>query len=251
MSKKIIISAISLLLASVLVFAFSSCVSKKDVYTDPMSGKSYILVTDENGEKVRSEEGELVVYVTEKGGKIAKDENGEPKTEVHGFVGQIKTGNTVEDYAYTITLPSGWKTTDTKGVFENSSLKATATVDIAEFTYSDYYNKSYLIYTSLKEAADNGDVNYAVSWDEDVEIPGADTKGVLMKLSGEDVMRWFYFFENNGNVYKISVDFKAQSDKNQSAVDEFMASIAYKQYTYYPDVTSVSTTEESTENSTD
>ena len=50
MSKKIIISAVSLTLAIALVFVFSSCGKSKDVYTDPQTGKSYILVTDENGE---------------------------------------------------------------------------------------------------------------------------------------------------------------------------------------------------------
>lgn len=246
MSKKIIISAVSLTLAIALVFVFSSCGKSKDVYTDPQTGKSYILVTDENGEKVRSDDGELVVYVTEKNGKIAKDENGEPKTEVHGFIGQIKTGNTVEDYAYTVVLPDGWKTTNKKGYFENNSLKATATIDIAESTYSDYYSKSYAIYESIKEAADSGEADYAVTWSEDCEIPGADTKGVLMTLSGESLMRYFYFFENNGNVYKISIDFEAQSDNNKKTVDGFMGSITYKQYTYYPDVTSAPTTEAGT-----
>ena len=71
-----------------LSVVFTSC--NKDVYVNPSTDSEYILVTDENGKKVLSEDGELIVYVTDVDGKKVKDDNGEYVTEIQGFVGQLE-----------------------------------------------------------------------------------------------------------------------------------------------------------------
>lgn len=237
-TKKIIISIVSLTL--VIFIVFSAC--GKATYTDPQTGKKYILVTDENGEKVRSEDGELLVYVTNKNHKIVKDENGVPQTEVHGFIGQIEDEKgIIEDYAYTVTLPEGWKSTDKKGYFENEKLEAKFSISIVEYTYDDYKLRLEDTYGTILGNTESGDettVSYDVKWTEDVEIPNSDTTGTLLTLSSSGYNLFFYIYENSGNTYKISVDGSTANGVTEETAKELLSSITYKPYTYYPDLVS-------------
>lgn len=243
--RKIIITIISLTLA--LFVVFSAC--GKDLYTDPQTGKEYILVTDENGEKVRSEDGELLVYVTNENHKIVKDENGEPKTEIHGFIGQIEdVKGVVEDYAYTVTLPDGWVSTDTKGYFENEKTEEEFKISIVQYTYSDYVERFRTAYEAALEQStevatgDETIPEYTATWTEDVDIPNADVKGVRMTLSAGKFLGYYYVYEESGNTYKIIMEFNGGSGKDALA-EQLLSSITYKPYTYYPDITSADDSE--------
>ena len=65
MKKRILI----LLMVVVIATSVALTACKKDVYVDPSTDKEYVLVTDENGKKVLSEDGELLVYATDENGK--------------------------------------------------------------------------------------------------------------------------------------------------------------------------------------
>ena len=91
MKKRILIFLMVAVIA--LSVVFTAC--NKDVYVDPSTNKEHILVTDENGKRVLSEDGELIVHVTDVDGKKVKDDNGEYVTEIQGFVGQIEENGVV------------------------------------------------------------------------------------------------------------------------------------------------------------
>lgn len=242
--RKFIITIVSLTL--VLFTVFSAC--GKDLYTDPQTGKEYILVTDENGEKVRSEDGELLVYVTNENHKIVKDENGEPKTEIHGFIGQIEdVKGVVEDYAYTVTLPENWESSDKKGVFNNTKTEERFDISIVQYTYEDYVKRFKSVYDAALEqnaesatGDDESAVEYDVTWTEDVEIPNTDgVKGIRMTLFAGEFEGYYYVYEESGNTYKLIMELSSKSGKNNDEVaNELLSSLTYKPYTYYPDVTS-------------
>ena len=61
MKKRIL--CFSMVAVIALSVVFTAC--NKDVYVDPSTSEEYVLVTDENGKKVLSEDGELLVYVTD------------------------------------------------------------------------------------------------------------------------------------------------------------------------------------------
>ena len=87
-------------MVAVIVTSIALTACKKHVYVDPSTSEEYILVTDENGKKVLSEDGELLVYATDENGKKIKDDNGEYVTQIQGFVGQLEEDGVIEDYAY-------------------------------------------------------------------------------------------------------------------------------------------------------
>ena len=143
-----------------LSVVFTSC--NKDVYVNPSTDSEYILVTDENGKKVLSEDGELVVYVTDVDGKKVKDDNGEYVTEIQGFVGQIEENGVIEDYAYYFTLPDGWKAVNDRGEFENKKTKSTLKIQILEETLDEAVAKIKKVYDALDGQKDKTEEEYKI-----------------------------------------------------------------------------------------
>ncbi len=227
MSKKII--AILVVATVVFMCIFAGC-SKKGVYTDPKTGKEYILVTDENGQKILSDDGELLVYATEDNGKIVTDADGSQVTDVHGFIGQIEEDGIVEDFAYKLFLPDGWSSTDTFGTFQNKSAKQICVISILDETYDDYYKTNKEVYDQV---VNSEDVEEA-TWEEEVKIHDDAEKVVRFTMKSKDGMRVMYFYENSGNTYKVLFDAESP-DGALEAAEEFVKSIKYKPYTYFPD----------------
>jgi len=234
MKKRIVIFAMVTIIAVSVVF--TAC--NKDVYTDPSSGEKYILVTDENGEKVLNEDGELLVYVTDEDGKKVKDADGNYETEVHGFVGQIENNGVVEDYAYYFTLPDGWKTVSDRGEFQNKSLDAELEIKILEETMDECIAKIEKTYTALNEYKDKIETDFIVIKNEyDNEKVGGKVYAITLKHAGE--VRVTVAFENNGNTYQL--DYSTTRDiaveEAEKETIDFINSIKFKSYTYYPDMT--------------
>lgn len=240
MSKRIIAILTVITILFVCVFAACEKKEKEELYAD---ADKYEFVTDENGDRVLSDDGRFVVYATDEKGKYVTDENGENVTGVRQFE-PILEGNVFEDYGFKITIPEGWKASEEKGnVFENQKLGITCDVDVVEYFYDDYYDfsknsKDVL----LKEGIES-------TWEEDVDL-GKDFKGVC-RIVAElgDGVRVLYFFENSGNVYKILFS----GCKDMSAIadtENFCKAMSFKSFQYYDDITAAnkeSTTVEITE----
>lgn len=240
MKKRIVVFLMVIIIS--LSVVFTAC--NKDIYTDPSTGNEYILVTDENGEKVLNDDGELLVYSTDEDGKKIKDEEGNYVTEVHGFIGQIENDGVIEDYAYYFTLPDGWKAVNDRGEFENKSQEWSMSIDITELSFEKYYGTAYAIYKSMISEVENGKIKCDVYWDE-FDYENATSKVCLLSMKLDVAMDFTMFFTNNGNLYEI----KLTSDSNESFEEakkemiKIYESLEFKPYTYYPDLTVPTTAE--------
>lgn len=228
MSKKLI--AILSVATIIFVCVFAACEKKGDeIYIDD---KEYEFVTDENGEKVLADDGQLIIYETDSKGKFVTDENGERAT-YHQQFQPIENDGKVEDYGYKIILPDGWSTTDIYGNFVNKKKDIECEISVAKYFYKDYYAFNYDVYEQLKK----DDVD--VSWEKDLDL-GDDYKGVCrFTMKAKNQVTILYFFENSGNVYKIL--FKGtESDSLTADTEAFCKAMEMKPYTYYDDITAVS-----------
>ena len=233
MKKRILIFLMVAVIA--LSVVFTAC--NKDVYVDPSTNKEHILVTDENGKRVLSEDGELIVYVTDVDGKKVKDDNGEYVTEIQGFVGQIEENGVVEDYAYYFTLPSGWKTVNDRGEFENTSTKSNLKIQILEDTIEETVDKIEKVYNSLNEQQGKTEEEFKVlKNDYDNNIVNGKINVVTLQHNGET--RVTMAFQNSGNTYQF--DFSTTRDITPEDAEketiEFLNSIEFKPFTYFPEL---------------
>lgn len=219
-----------------LSVVFTSC--NKDVYVNPSTDSEYILVTDENGKKVLSEDGELIVYVTDVDGKKVKDDNGEYVTEIQGFVGQIEENGVIEDYAYYFTLPDGWKAVNDRGEFENKKTKSTLKIQILEETLDEAVAKIKKVYDALDGQKDKTEEEYKILKNSyDNKIVNDKINVVTLQYDGET--RVTLVFQNSGNTYQF--DFSTTRDITVEEAEkesiEFLNSIEFKPYTYFPELT--------------
>ena len=235
MKKRVLICLMVAVIA--LSVVFTAC--NKDVYVDPSTDSEYILVTDENGKKVLSEDGELLVYVTDADGKKVKDENGEYVTEIRGFVGQIEENGVIEDYAYYFTLPDGWKAVNDRGEFENEGRGVNLKISILEKTYDEYYKTAELIYKELNSENYQEEKGFKpdILWEEK-EIEGIASKVGFLGVKNDEVLVMAMFFVQNNNMYEIKWETQKEIDlqKAQQGVIEIFNSIEFKPYTYYPEL---------------
>ena len=235
MSKKII--AIISVFTIVFVCLFAAC--DKSNYKNPATGVEYELVTDENGNKVLSKDGELLAYEKDENGKYVTEENGEKVTKVQGFIGQIEENGVVEDFAYKLKLPEGWKTTDKFGEFVNKSKEQTADVSILDVPYAEYYTRVAEVYKKSKDTE-----GVKASLEDDLTfLENADgTTRLTLETDGNVVI--VVIFRNSGNLYKVLFNGKA-TDGVVADCEAFCKAIDFKPYKYYDETTTttVATTE--------
>lgn len=238
MKKRIVIFAMVAIIAMSVIF--TAC--NKDVYTDPSSGEEYILVTDENGEKVLNEDGELLVYVTDEDGKKVKDAEGNYETEVHGFVGQLENNGVVEDYAYYFTLPDGWKTVNDRGEFENKSKKSTYTVQIVEQTFADCVKKIDRVYKVLTEQSNTeGEISSIIRNNYKNEVVGDTIHTIGIKYT--DKVTVTLVFANGENTYQIEFETTRDISVEEAETEaiDMIKGFEFKPYAYYEDLTNATT----------
>lgn len=232
MTKKII--ALMAVATIIFVCTFAAC-GKDDENNVYVDNKEYNFVTDENGDKVLSKDGELVVYATDDNGKYIKNSDGEYETLLQQFQ-PIEDDGVVEDYGYIFTLPEGWETDKTQvGSFVNKKNNGTATIDIVKYLYDDYYKLNLDTYEKLKKELGED----AVTWEEDVDILPEAEKACRFTMKAEDAISVLVFFENSGNIYKILYT-TTNVDTAVYECDIFCKAITFKGFQYYNDITAVS-----------
>ena len=103
-SKKIIaVGCAVLLLASIL----TAC-GKKYLIIQSASGVDYAAVTDDSGSTVVDSVGMVAVYVTDTNDLVVTDESGVAQTNYIDVAERIVDGQTFENSAFRLKLPSGW-----------------------------------------------------------------------------------------------------------------------------------------------
>ena len=234
MTKKCIAALAALTV--LFLCCFGAC--NKGTYKNPATDQKYQLVTDENGDKILSDSGELLVYVTDENGKTVTNENGEPETAEQGFIGQLKDGNVVEDFGYIVTMPDGWKFTesgDAATKYKNTASQAELEISVLDGkTYDEYYEYSLKAKELLEQ--EGASVSF-----EEYDVPNADAKGTLMtmRITGEDGKEMTVcdaFFVNSENLYDIRMTLPS-TDSAEALFNEFLSAISYKPYRYFEEVT--------------
>lgn len=234
----------------VISVVFTAC--NKELYVDPSTGVEYLLVVDENGEKVLNADGELLVYVTDADGKKTKDADGNYVTEVHGFIGQIEQNGVVEDYAYYFKLPGGWSTVSDRGEFENKLKNYSLEIEIKEKTFNDYYAKTGQIAKAVTspEFNEQTELDWDAEWYE-LDYDDVDTKVCLLMMKANDTMTSTMFFSESENLYVIQMTSSIDSDfdKIKEEMLGIFEALEFKPYTYYEGLTDAPTEadEETTE----
>lgn len=230
MKKSLIFAMVAIVLVSVV---FTAC--NKDVYVNPQTGEKSYLVTDENGKKVLSKDGELIVYVTDENGKVQKDEDGVELTEIQGFIGQFEENGVVEDYAYYFTIPEGWKSINDRGEFENKAQNATLNIKVIDQSIEKYHSLSLNIYEALEESKEASKDDYFL---RELEKDGLESKLYLIGVGvGEETTVTMYFV-NSKNTYTLTYTSHgdiALEDAEAEMMKIFDA-LEFKPYTYYDSV---------------
>ncbi len=227
MSKKLI--AILTVATIVFVCVFAACEKEEGIYSD---SKDYDFVTDENGEKVLSDDGQFLVYATDENGKHVTNADGEKETLLQQFT-PLEEDGVIEDYGFKLTLPDGWKSVPSSfGSFINNSKGITCDISIVEYFYDDYYLTNKDFYKKLNKE------NVEVLWEEDIDF-GKEYNGVCrFTMTVDDQVTVLYFFENSDNVYKLLFQ-GPKSDTLISDTEEFCKSMEFKAFTYYDDITKI------------
>ena len=214
----------------VFVCTFAACGKDEiNVYAD---NKDFDFVTDENGQKVLSDDGEFIVYVTDEKGKRVTDSNKEEQTMFEQFV-PLENDGVVENYGYIFTLPEGWKTdTADAGKFINKDKEAEASIGVVKYFYDDYYQLNKDTYETLKKELGED----AVKWEEEVDILPEAEKTCRFIMEKDGAMSILVFFENSGNVYKILYN-TTSVDSGVYDCEIFCKAITFKAFQYYDDIT--------------
>lgn len=244
MNKKMIAAMLSFTLIFVFVFAAcggnNSATESTTINTVYANNSDYPCVTDADGNKIYSPDGEYLVYATDNAGNKVTNSKGEYETVAEPFVPVSEEGK-VEYYGYIITLPEGWTIINESDRYENVEAKHRAAISVINKDYEEYYEAQRNTYEALIAEDPN-----CASWAENVSIGSGCIKVVRFTLQAEGKMNIMYFFENSGNLYKIFIE----SDNADEAIADsltFCKAITYKPYVYYPEVETEEETESTTE----
>ena len=231
--KKTLKALIAISLTFVLLFSLCSCsliaattavvVAKnmqqpEDVTVINGGSDSLAAIEGEDGNIVRDEAGNVIVYVTDVDGNYLKDENGEFETTPATIDRHIVVGRRIEAPTYSINIPDGWSDKLTTfdldivrdgtkdnlriGLIEDSTFdetleQRTSVINIAKtnFPSAETGNKSITIGDGIK-------ATYNYVWVEDTGVREDDGKGNLTAVSS---FAGFIVFEYAGDVYSCSL----------------------------------------------
>lgn len=137
--EKRIIAVICVLM--LLISLFAACGKKHPTIT--IKGNEYVLATDEEGNTIVNDDGELVIHPTDSNGKPYKNENGEYETNVVDFPQKIVKGNTYETPQFKITMPKEWEAGE-EGYIKSGNEKVIFEVCPTATLNEDYTVEKYI-----------------------------------------------------------------------------------------------------------
>ena len=226
--KRSILAVISLILIATLVFA--GCTKKKYVTDD--HGVTHVAITDENGETMTNEDGEIVIAATDEKGRIIKQDNGEIET---GYIdGPLVTfdteNNTAKSPAYTLTVPEGWKVSNSLDyiqVVPSSASTAKLDINYSEDDYETSVAKNNSFYKEIKDTAEKNDEVKIVEMTQDEvtlkngEISPVTKTTVIVERTteGEEGSVYFTSYVFASGKWTISINFSAENKEDFENTD--------------------------------
>ena len=219
--------ALSILLAVfIALFAFAACeketedekITKKNKRTTTTIGKEEVsdvggllitnfaeeiipVVSKENGEVLRDENGNVIVLVTDADGKVVKNDNGELVTKAEAVGSAIVVGNRIEMPDFAINIPDGWSNEASYNIL---NIKKDSTDTIITIMTNSVEDE-----TTLKKAHENLVVSCAtgevVKKTEKVAGCDADIVYTYTTLNGSSVFVGYIDFVYQGKFYSTMV----------------------------------------------
>lgn len=175
----------------VILTCFAGCKKGEPVesYTD-FAGEAIPAVTEEGGNIVRDDNGNVVVYVTDPNGNTVEGENGEPETQAQAVEHAIVTGTRIEMPDYALNIPDGWSNV--------------ASYDMLNIVKDDI---TFTIMTDRK--AKLADMQKAHDTIVSTSATGEVTK-TTQKIAGQDATVAYTFSTMKGNIFVGYIDFMYQ-----------------------------------------
>lgn len=229
MEKKVIAIVGAVVL---LISVFAACAKKPTIKGN--NGIEYAVVTDDEGNTVINEDGEVVIYVTDEHGKYVKDGNGERQTNYIEFPDSIINGNTYETADYVLTFPEENWTVLGSGTYTKKDTNDKVTIKIVslgklemgqnlESIVSKAVDNNNIILEEIKEEIEkeNYDVNMNVT-DVHLTAKNAPAKVVDFIFKDNEGKIIFHSFSayyiSNGKSFKIEYTCN-DADFNDTAED--------------------------------
>jgi hypothetical protein len=236
--KRNIIAVICLILAATFIFA--ACTKKNPIYTD-IEGKTHIAYTDENGETVTNEYGDIVVVPTDESGNLITEENGELLTQTVEHRKIDVNGKKVETVAYSMTVPEGWvlnSELDSYAQFKPDKDGSTVTMDINYSPYS--YDEALKSAENLIKYFNENVPTVIENGKEEITIKNGDgeispvTKFYFLgetKADDGSTVRaglYYYVFTAGKFTYTIPCGAKTEEEYRNTDFEAVLSSITYK-----------------------
>lgn len=195
-----------------LVTLFAAC--GKKVIIQGKNGQEYVAMTDEEGNTVLNQSGEIVVYVTDDRGKYVTDANGERQTNAVTFPNMISDGKKLETVDFILQVPEGWKADETglieKIGSEDESVYANIEVvclgELAEDQdFDSFVNNQIMILEQLAVTMreSGAEVNYV---NNESQVLGERASVVTMVAQSEEIgvitYKMMHFVKGN-EVFKV------------------------------------------------
>ena len=224
--------SIALILTFVVILTcFAGCKAKikNGALVTNQAGENFAAVTQEDGNLVIDNSGNLVVLVTDANGKNVKGENGEYETKKVALDNALVIGNRVECENYYINIPNGWSNASS---FTGLSIKRDGTEDVIVINERTDKDLDTAMAGTIS-ALDIAKKSYANTTYENkqVEVLGKNAQFVSLYIPdngtvdangnpGASYMGYF-FFEHAGVIYTVRI---SSTTSNMSKdLDEIIA----------------------------
>lgn len=206
--EKRIIAVICVLM--LLISLFAACGKAPTIKLK--EGVEYPLVTDEEGNTVVDENGDILVYVTDAHGKYVKDENGNRQTNAVTFPDAIVTDNKVETADYVLLVPEGWTADDAGKLVKDNTENAIISIDITNLgelrvgeTLTSYIAQQQVLIEGL--VAEMREKGATVSYDiTSTQFQGYEAANIVLTAQSEEIgvccYKMIYYMAGN-ELYKI------------------------------------------------
>lgn len=199
--------------AVLMVSVFAAC--GKKAQTVNIDGVEYPVATDDEGNTILSDDGEIAVYVTDANGKYVTDANGERQTNLVDFPNRLVSGNVIETPAYKWVFPEteGWSV-DSRGMAAKDGTDSAVHIKVVEIDPNRKSSLESVVENAIKGGEETlvevkktyPDASLEV---KDVKFSSDSIPGKMITFSvkdengkiihyGEDI-----FFDIDGIAYKI------------------------------------------------
>lgn len=220
--KKSIFALFICALAAICLFA--GCSKAKGLKIKDPNGNDRVAVTDENGEPVYDEAGNIILVDTDEKGHANKDANGEQVTTPLLISNLIESGKNVYCRYFSFTKPSGYD-----ALVYGTTISLTKKNDSISINYEieeTVDDKLDTVSTLIGGMKDEGYTPEVSTSEKTVCGVTATVTEIKLSAEGKNIYLASIVFEKNGIAYSASLTSDSQSSTD--TLEEILNSISFK-----------------------